>query len=151
MSNFKHHVDLHFPHPFLILSISKLRYSVSHSFHCFFGLSSWLLRVNFALGESENSIATPGLYEMCASQMSSNKRKMDKDLIDHTTDNPYLCAKNSERNLRRRIAYREMPPDKKAALLEQRRTEYAARNRRLSEILPPILPIKVILLPNLKG
>nr|XP_033508622.1 uncharacterized protein LOC104120872 [Nicotiana tomentosiformis] len=66
--------------------------------------------------------------------MSSNKRKMDEDQIDHTTGHPYLRAENSERNLRRCIAYREMPPDKKAVLLERRQTEYVARKRRLSEI-----------------
>ncbi|OIT39335.1 hypothetical protein A4A49_64212 [Nicotiana attenuata] len=71
---------------------------------------------------------------MCASQMSSNKRKMDEDLIDHTTGHPYLRAENNERNLRRRIAYREMPPEEKAALLERCRTEYAARKCCLSGI-----------------
>ncbi|XP_009786714.1 uncharacterized protein [Nicotiana sylvestris] len=66
--------------------------------------------------------------------MSSNKRKTDQDQIDHTTCHPYLCAKNSERNLRRRIAYKKMTPDKKATLLERCRTEYAAKKCRLSEI-----------------
>ncbi|XP_059290852.1 uncharacterized protein LOC132044375 [Lycium ferocissimum] len=42
-----------------------------------------------------------------------------------------------EKNLRCRIAYKEMPPDQKAALLERRRVEYAARRHTLSENSTP--------------
>ncbi|XP_060197092.1 uncharacterized protein LOC132626292 [Lycium barbarum] len=44
-----------------------------------------------------------------------------------------MSDKNSERKLRRRIAYREMPAERKEALPEHRRSTYSTRSRRLSE------------------
>ncbi|XP_060199416.1 uncharacterized protein LOC132627841 isoform X2 [Lycium barbarum] len=55
------------------------------------------------------------------------RRKQENTLTDR------MSGKNSERNLRRRIAYRAMPAEQKEALLERRRAAYSTRRRRLSE------------------
>lgn len=65
--------------------------------------------------------------------MSDNKLQLNATQTEQTSN-----SQNTAKNLKRRIAYKEMPAEKKTALLERRRADYCTRRHVLSQkLLPP--------------